>query len=104
MFLKCLFILEQIFLWPARIIMSISRFLGDLRLGLYYGYPRCCILQFCFESAIGELRGTPIKQGLNRGFIRLTSTQVYVPCSFHKTRHSNWRPHKQWLDEVRTLK
>jgi len=100
MLYKYLYLLEKVFFWPSRIVMGVAIFLRHLRLGLHYGYPLCCILQFSISRALGIHK----LQGLRRGGVRLGPTKVYVPCSYHKGRHPNWRPHKQWLAESIVIK
>lgn len=95
--LKLLWALENFFFWPARIVMGVAIFLKDLRWGIYYGYPMCCVLQFCFQRATG-IRP---KQGLDRGGVRIAEGRVYVPCSYHKERHPNWRSHAEWFAEAK---
>lgn len=44
--------------------------------GLKYGYPICCILEFCFDSIDGRL------SALRRGGVpNGNDSGVYVPCS-----------------------
>ena len=97
MLLKFLYLLEKIFFFPSRTVMSVAIFLKDLRWGIYYGYPWCCVLQFSVQRALG-LR---LKQGLNRGGIRIAPGRFYVPCSYHQKRHPQWRTHAEWFSEAK---
>jgi len=86
-FLKTLYVLEKLFYWPARTVMSVSIFLYYLRVGIIYGYPLCCVLHFSFEGAIGGN-----KQAIRRGIVDLAEDKGYVPCFYHKGRHPKWEP------------
>lgn len=79
--------LEQFFFWPARIVMGVAIFFKDLRLGIHYGYPLCCVTQFAVGHAIGVSR-----QGVRGGGVELTPTKVYVPCIYHRKKHPRWVP------------
>lgn len=83
-----LFILEKIIFWPTRVVMGVAIFLKDFRLGLYYGYPICCILHFALESAMGTGR----KRAVRRGGIHPAPGKAYVPCMYHAGLHPQWKP------------
>jgi hypothetical protein len=82
-----LFIFEKIIFWPTRVVMGVAIFLKDFRLGLYYGYPVCCVFQFSIERAVGIGR-----QAGRRGGIHIFPGKAYVPCSKHQGLHPQWKP------------
>jgi len=47
-------------------------------LGLSYGYPLCCILNFTIDSLLG------VPSGLSRGESYSGKFGSYIPCEFHK--------------------
>ena len=61
-----------------RVLDKLSKSKRDLMLGLRYGYPLCCVLNFTLDS----LRGIP--SGLSRGESYNEKLGSYVPCEFHK--------------------
>ncbi len=55
----------------------------DVKLGLDYGYPLCCVLNFTIDSLLG------VPSGLSRGEAYDEKLGSYVPCEFHKrVKHS----------------
>jgi hypothetical protein len=61
----------------------LSKSKGDFIVGLRYGYPLCCVLNFTIDSLLG------IPSGLSRGESHHAEIGPYVPCHFHKrVRHT----------------
>jgi len=55
----------------------------DFVVGVRYGYPLCCVLNYALDSALG----TPA--GLRRGETYDPRSGTYVPCHFHRrVQHS----------------
>lgn len=73
--------------------MGVAIFLKHLRMGVWYGYPICCILHFSMDSALGKKRVAG-----RRGGIHPAPNKAYVPCAYHQGRHPLWMPFnsKNW--------
>lgn len=54
---------------------TIQRALRDVEAGLFYGYPLCCIEEFCMDTLDG------LYSGLRRGHIDTDDGRRYVPCT-----------------------
>lgn len=58
--------------YPQKLSLNnILNALSDFLMGLYYGYPPCCILAFCIDEIFD--RGPP-------NALKWTSKTDYVPC------------------------
>jgi hypothetical protein len=61
-----------------RVLDRLSKSKRDFMLGLSYGYPLCCVLNFTIDSLLG------VPSGLSRGESYSRKLGSYVPCEFHK--------------------
>ena len=57
-------------------------FLIDLREGIRYKYPLCCILQFCFDTLLTRI---------DQRTLRHISGLGHVPCSLHLKAYGQTR-------------
>jgi hypothetical protein len=60
------------------ILQRLSKARRDFVVGVRYGYPLCCVLNYTLDSVLG----TPA--ALRRGETLNPRTGTYVPCHFHK--------------------
>lgn len=67
------------------------RALWDLRRGLWFDYPLCCVLQY----ALGTLLGVG-RHACRRGIVARKGAydRSYVPCQWHEGRAPGWRRRK----------
>jgi hypothetical protein len=70
----------------AKALWRLEAFARDLRRGLLYSYPLCCVLQYAWGSALRVE-----DQALRRGTIRPPRGDGWVPCRYHQQRDLNWR-------------
>lgn len=80
--------LERLLKFVGKRTWLVGSFLYYFRMGKENGYPTCCVLHFSFD----RVRDKDILSAVERGGIFDGTPYVYVPCWYHKGRHSHWTP------------
>jgi len=60
-----------------------KKILKDLRLGIHYHYPICCIVHYCIDRLRGKLPGRERCKILRRN-----DNSFYIPCIIHSFNNS----------------